>query len=294
MELLIASRTRAAAACAVLATLGGCELMREPTPLDAVPEMIAVHALLVAGQDAASVLLTRPDRHDPGGTSADPVPGASVRLIRGEQSIELVPGGDCAQRFGSSTEPDLSAGCYTGAVPGGIVPGARYELEVTLPGGGTITGATTVPEPPTLLAPAPGAEIEGRVSPELEPAPFVAAWGADPPDRRTAVGLRAGRPECITMLRVDTWGVAHYLDVTGATSATLRTGLVQCGEGTPAHLDAHLVLAVYDANYDEYTRAALGNVYGIAGNQTAAGIRGAAGVFGSTAAASVPVVLVRR
>src|SRR5690606_28245897 len=160
MELLIASRTRAAAACAVLATLGGCELMREPTPLDAVPEMIAVHALLVAGQDAASVLLTRPDRHDPGGTSADPVPGASVRLIRGEQSIELVPGGDCAQRFGSSTEPDLSAGCYTGAVPGGIVPGARYELEVTLPGGGTITGATTVPEPPTLLAPAPGAEIE--------------------------------------------------------------------------------------------------------------------------------------
>lgn len=296
MELLIASRTRAAAACAMLvAALGGCELMREPTPLDAVPELIAVHAILVAGQETASVLVTRANPHDPALTWADPVPDASVRLIRGEQSIELVPGGDCEQRFGVPGEADLSAGCYTGAVPGGIVVGARYGLEATLPGGGTITGATTVPEPPTLVAPAPGAEIEMRVLPELEPAPFVATWRADPPNRRMEVGLLADRQECVAMLREDSYGSStHYLDVTGAASATLRTGLVECGEGVPARLDARLVLAIYDANYSEYARVALEDVYAVPGNKAGVGLRGAAGVFGSAALASVPVVLVRR
>jgi len=84
------------------------------------------------------------------------------------------------------------------------------------------------------------------------------------------------------------------LDVTGATSATLRTGLVQCGEVTPARLDAHLVLAVYDANCSEYPRGSLRGAYGIAGNEAGVGIRGGAGVFGSAASASVPVVLVKR
>ncbi|HEX7091943.1 MAG TPA: DUF4249 family protein [Longimicrobiales bacterium] len=275
-------------------SLGGCDLLRDPSPLDAATEMIAVHAMLIAGEDTAEVLLTRAQALAAANLPAEPVPGASVRLVRGEQSIELAAGGHCVPRFGVPNGPDLAAGCYAGAVPGGIAAGARYELEIMLPGGARIEGATTVPEPPALLDPAPGAVIDVRVASETLPEPFVATWSVQPSGRRAEIALRADRQECSAMLRVDVGGSAFYLDVTGTDSAELRTGLVECGDGsTPARLEARLVLTAYDTNYTAYTKAT-DSAYGIGENGAAAGIRGALGVFGSAAEASVPVVLVRR
>ena len=294
MELLRAAHRRLPAAVALRCvglSLGGCELLREPSPLDTAPELVAVHAMLVAGEDTARVLVTRARAPDaPSPSVVEPVPGASVRLVRGEQRIDLAAGGSCAPTYGSPGEPDLAAGCYAGAVSGGIVAGARYELEITLPGGGRIEGAATVPEPPALLAPAPGAELEVRPA----PAPFVARWTTPPSGQRTEIALRAVRRDCSAMPRLRADASTPFLDVTGSDSAELRTGFVGCGgESMPARLDAHLILTVYDANYAAYAKA-IDTSHAIARNGAAAGIRGAVGVFGSAAVASVPVVLVRR
>ncbi|HEY8470178.1 MAG TPA: DUF4249 family protein [Longimicrobiales bacterium] len=299
MELLrVGQHRRWPAALALLPavlSLGGCKLVRDPSPIETATELVAVHAMLVAGEDTARVLLTRAQALAVSPPLAvEPVPGASVRLIRGEEGIELDVGGDCVTRFGFPNEPDLAAGCYAGAVSGGIVTGARYELEITLPGGARIEGATTVPEPPALLEPAPGAELEVRFGPVPLPEPFVAAWRVQPSGRRTEISLRAVRRDCTALLRLPADASASFLDVTGSDSAELRTGFVGCGgESMPERLDAHLVLTVYDANYTAYAKA-IDSPYAIARNGAAVGLRGAAGVFGSAAVASVPVVLVRR
>src|SRR5690606_4683215 len=256
---LMVGHRRSAAALALLPaflSLGGCDLLRDPSPLDTATEMVTVHAMLVAGEDTARVLLTRAQALDvPPPLAVEPVPGASVRLIRGEQAIELAAGGGCVPRFGIPNEPDLAAGCYAGAVSGGIAAGARYEFEITLPGGARIEGATTVPEPPALLDPAPGAELEVRVGPGTLPEPFVAAWRVRPAGRRTEIALRAGRQDCRAMLRVDGDASTFYLDVTGADSAELRTGLVGCGDGaTPVRLEASLVLIANDAISRAYVK----------------------------------------
>jgi len=276
-------------------SLGGCDLLRDPSPLETVPELVAVHAMLVAGENTARVLLTRARALDVSPPLAvEPVAGASVRLIRGEQGIELAAGGDCVPSFGTPNEPELAAGCYAGAVPGGILAGERYELEITLPDGARIEGATTVPGSPALLDPAPGTELEAPLSAATLPAPFVATWRAQPSGQRTEIALRAVRRDCSAMLRVGADDPALNLEVTGSDSAELRTGFVTCGGGAmPPRLDAHLVLTVYDANYTAYAKA-IDSPFAISKNGAAVGIRGAVGVFGSAAAARVPVVLVRR
>lgn len=304
MELLTRIRSCAAVAlgaASALAVLGGCDMLYDYRPLGAVEELVAVHAILVEGHDTAAVLVTRVDADGSSWPPVSPLAGATVRVVGGSSSIVLPPAASEAACVASepfpipgAQDPDLTAGCYVASVPGGIAAGARYELEVALPDGGTVQGATTIPRVPALFEPAPGAELDvGTPDASGVPEPFVARWSAVAPGRRAEIALQADAPGCVAMLRIGTDASTNFIDVTGADSAVLRTGLVACSGPAPAQMSARLVLTVYDAHYTDYADAMAGD-RPVPRERAAAGVQGAAGVFGSAVRASVPVVLVRR
>ncbi|MGH7555814.1 MAG: hypothetical protein ACREMQ_22665, partial [Longimicrobiales bacterium] len=114
------------------AMLTGCELVRDPTPLEVTIERVAVHSVLVAGDTQAVVMLTRiPAARRGQPIRVLPVTNASVRITGAGRTASLRATGqwrDCLQEFGGVfAEPEtLKDGCYVGIVPGGIVAGEVY------------------------------------------------------------------------------------------------------------------------------------------------------------------------
>lgn len=297
---------------AVLAVLGGCDFLREPTFLEFVEERVAVHSLLVAGDDTAAVLITRTE---PGGAGAlfyrdtEPVIGATVQLVEGADTLDLGPvgvgPGACLSdpRFGGPPQEDLEAGCYAASVPGGVRAGHVYELLVTLPGGAAVHGSTTVPEAPVLRLPAAGTEMEAssessRLHPDLATS---VAWTTHRADRRLELTLGMPGPGCQAMLRQEDedFGLPA-LDMTGRDSTVVWVYRVECFPSpvpdtadTPdevIRLDARLTLTAFDSAYTRYARENLRESTRI--GDAAVGITGAIGVFGGAASATVPVVVV--
>lgn len=132
--------------------LAGCIRDADPFTVDTRP--LQVHAVLQAGADSATVLLSRPasDRH-----SYLPVSGAEVYLSHDGGAVRLSEhGGGAACAVSGRTPIGTGLGCYTGALPEPVQPGPVYALEVVLPGGARVTGRTTVPEQLQLTAPEPG------------------------------------------------------------------------------------------------------------------------------------------
>ncbi|HEV2735805.1 MAG TPA: hypothetical protein VGV85_13245, partial [Longimicrobiaceae bacterium] len=155
---------------AAILAAAACEA--PPTDLGSGKADVVVHGILHAGSDTAAVLLTsapyaRVDWN--ANLGLDRLRGAQVRILDGARTVPLpeAPAGfpDCLREPEMELNgrvPPAREGCYTARLPAAIRSGARYELRVELPGGRSLTGAATVPEPPTILAPAERARVPAR------------------------------------------------------------------------------------------------------------------------------------
>jgi len=280
----------------LLLLLTACE--REPTTLDVSYGQTLVHAMLSAGDSLAAVLITT---SAPGPENVwlkiteKPVSGARVQLESLSGRVELVNAAtdDACTGFPPSlTEnPDLAEGCYLGVVAGGIQPGVRYTLAIDLPSGRKVTGATTVPFPPSFTAPAAGAQImTGGTQGGQEPT-HVRWAGTDKAPYVTLVAGIVDEPACNVQLRSDLFGLFLVQQVTPFDSVALQSIAVSCpGQSQPVQRAAELVLTAYDSTYAEYI------IGGFDGSRTnvkaSAGLSGAWGVFAASASARLPVTFV--
>ncbi len=150
--------TRIVAAAALLSA-AGCSFLRDPTPVEAMGEQPSVHALLVTGSDTVKLLL---QRVGPGVAGQEPVvvrpiPGAEVILQVGGESVRLA---EAPAGFSGCVSPSVgavnttTAGCYAAVLPGGVRPGAAYDLRIRLSGGATIEGRATALPALRMEAPA--------------------------------------------------------------------------------------------------------------------------------------------
>ncbi|HET9984662.1 MAG TPA: hypothetical protein VFQ38_13790 [Longimicrobiales bacterium] len=287
--------TRSALAALLVAALG-CDIIPPPTEPEQTGWQLQVHAVLLAGADSATVLLTRVrGSGDGSGIRREAVAGASVRLSGGGVVAELTAGAAgaaCGGGFpGSPPDSSLSAGCYAARIAGGVRAGEPYELRIDLPDGESVLGRTVVPPVPPLLSPGPGVTIRvpryGSSSPED---PVALDWLAAPGSRVEAAVNPA--PGCEAWISAEGSSYGTYSVVlTAAPPADLRVNGLFCrGPVPPGEYPAELVLTVFDSTYTRYARETLG-VDQLPAERAAAGITGAVGVFASAAQARIPVSL---
>jgi hypothetical protein len=300
MELL-----KPSALLATLLLVGGCEFLREPTPLELTDEQVMVHSVLQAGSDTVSVLLTRVR---PGSRSAArdvvPISGAEVRITGGGNTVRLAesPAGFAPCLLGRDPQTgrlqESRAGCYAAVLPGGVRAGGRYELLV-LSGEGEIRGIATVPEAPGILAPENGARVPVKETGHDDPVAFGSlsirwstpegASGADLNLRSGAV-FRNGRQ--VANARCDlfssTIGGPDSSPET-SDSRTISFWVANCTV-RPDSVEARLFLTAYDTVYSRYA----GNLFEQTARRKnfAAGVTGALGVFAGAATAERRVTLV--
>jgi hypothetical protein len=274
--------TRTPLVASLLLASSGCE--RAPTNVDVTAHSITVHAVLSAGSDTATVLVTRPSpqrkAHQPSGTL--PVKNAHVRLVHGADTVVLSSTRSCWSNVGEVT----AAGCYAAHVPGGIRAAATYELLVNIRGEEPIHGSTRVPPPPLILEPA-----ESAAPPVLRMTPptvLTARWSGADADSRTELRFAADRADCTAFIaRPDGDAGFLHIAVTGPDTATVIAA-VHCGQPPADSYAARFVVTVYD---DSYTRYAERLGESSQPSRTSVGLTGAFGVFGAAASSATPVVL---
>lgn len=303
------------AAVALLLAGSACDFVRPPTVVDPPRDQLLVHSVLSAGTDTVRVLLTRPASDQSFDAAPVRVSGAQVRIAGGGAEVLLREApegfGHCLiPRYNGDPSPPAAVagpGCYAAVLPGGVLAGTRYTLEVHVPGGERASGETTVPARPEWIRPAEGERIHMRWSTlgglhmgEVESLalqwrsaaaaleiPIVAA------DEVYAGGqiVEAG---CVLYLLNPDGSLAMY---SGASvqgdSLRVRAHLANCtqrgaaaGSASPVRPDSvsvSLLLAAYDTAYVVHTNRR--GERGIREDRASPGLRGAYGVFGSVATA---------
>jgi hypothetical protein len=281
---------RAAVCTAALLVSVGCE--RAPTMFDVNERSIAVHALLVAASDTASVLITRPSSEvtswDPMGTSG--ITDALVRLIQSNDTITLSGTRVCMRSFGGEMQ---SQGCYTAHVPNGILGGALYELLVSIPGEALIRGTTRVPFPAAIIEPNASAEppVLRMRNPTLPPTSLPARWTAASAQARAELRFATERSDCVATIAPPEGDIGFdHIAVIGTDTATVTAASVHCAQPLATSYAARLVLTVYDESYSRY----LETIGTKRVRHAAVGLTGALGVFAAAANTATPVVLTRQ
>ncbi|MGH7462086.1 MAG: hypothetical protein ACREMA_13830, partial [Longimicrobiales bacterium] len=268
-----------------LAALVACE--PEPTSVEFTGTRLMVHALLHAGADTVSMLVTRVRGEWPGSEAPSiPVTNAHVRLIQTPDTFTLVTGRGCVSVSGLPDKSDLNNGCYSAVLAGGVRAGALYELEIDIAGEPPVRGSVRVPEMPVFLAPAPGIEL-----PSGTPPVFV-RWSYPETSPFVELRLRANRPQCNAAITTPSDASPRsWLMFTGVDSATVGAN-VTCDDTAMEREAARLTVTVYDTAYTRFFRLHF-RAEALHLRDAAVGITGAIGVFGAAASASIPVVVVR-
>jgi hypothetical protein len=298
--------------------LMGCQ--REPTPLGLTGEQLMVHSVLVGGSNIAEVYVTRAlpnvvfDPSNPAGTVySRPVAGAVVRLIRGATTLMLseAPAGfpPCSSvSFGADpTTRTIEPGCYAAAVPGGILAGERYLLQISL-NGGAVQGELVVPAAPTVLSPSPNTRYGAPLGDQFIQTPVVIipvhfSLGA----RMTAVRLSLGVDSVFFGGRRDLNARCNYDEfgeplrrTTQRDSVSFVVHFLTCFRQTvqggvtlvvPDSIHAHVDVTAFDSTYVGYYEAATQR--SAEQSSLRAGITGALGLFAGAGIARTPVVLIR-
>ena len=296
------------------ALLGAASCEPDAAPLDPQKYGAAVHAMLHAGSDTASVLLMRyPPLDERRPALEGRITGAQVRIVHGTQMATLAeaPAGfpDCVREEIHRFFHQLTAaqpGCYAARLPGPIRPGARYELEAELPGGARVRGATVVPELPEILSPSNRARFVVRDSGQSSstgrpvvlsvPVEWQPAGGGVYDvnlviDRGFRGGTRLAGSGCIPEAHLGlTRGVRGR-------STEIRLWDIDCYEGSQnvawdsAH--ARVLVTAFDTAYARYLADTAPGRESVRWNRATAGVQGALGAFAAAATAAREITLVR-
>jgi hypothetical protein len=297
----------------VLLLATGCT--RAPAVFDYTEEHVALHAVVAAGMPTVSAMVTR---FTPGTRALQPVSGVELQLLVGTDTLpfaEVPLNGISCTGEEALAESFSGAGCYRATVPGGVRAGGSYALRARFPNGQVATGALTVPEVPTLLAPSGEVrvgvrnrgqilieQVDGiRASARL--ASFPVRWTRPEGAARIEVMLGAGTvfrggqrvPGAQCMLR-QTGGAER--DVIAFDSLTLALFEVSCRQGGNFvawdSIQARLAVTAFDSAYARYADEVLDSRRreAVRAPRVSAGIQGVLGLFAGAAAATRDVMLI--
>lgn len=299
-----------ALAAAGAASAPGC--VREPDPFTVRTDDVAVHVVLVAGAESVVALVETP---------AAPVPGASVRLIRGQDTIPLdydPMGCEGPSYWGAPPHP-----CYRAGLDQAIKPGSAWELDIVLPGGGRVTGSTVVPVGVSLTDPQPGTRLTVRCGAvdTCYPAPLhvppyhvpvlsmTVRWEqATNPDRlvglirpvETYLGETSySPPEGCSLGNDHSWGFASRpAGQVRAAADSMRLSVLSIfcmPPASPARFDSIRAEALVQVASPEVAAYEGAIRWGSTARQTqvTAGIEGAWGLFGAVTPSTLPLMLIR-
>jgi hypothetical protein len=241
------------AAVALCAALAACEPPVEPIAAPA--PRIVVHAVLDLGSiDFQFVLLER--------TGGQGFPGIEGALVTVSTATGTVQATEDA-RSGVPTVYRFSRF----DVPGGLNPGATYRLRVVTPDGDTVTGVTTVPNVPPVLAPVPFGAFN-RLSDTLR-----LVWQRVP-------GARSYQVSVFSQTNTRTFSYSTFADTSIMIPGTART--FDGDPVFPAGARVVVVVAAVEDNYYTYFHAGVDPFAGAPSSR----LTGALGVFGAV----VPVI----
>jgi hypothetical protein len=279
---------------------------RDPARFEYTEASVAVHAVLQAGSEQATVLITR---FQPGGVPLQGVSDAEVRLLRGAETLRLTPAtadeAGCPRSVGTEPATDAIPGCYAARVPHGIRSGERFELWIELPGGGSVHGRATIPDAPELRAPTEQARLvlDARTPPSGTPSGAVrelgtveVRWTPLAAGTRLEVGISAGPPASgAPQGTVCAVGAPRVASPGSVGSTGLPIFAVGCmRDGTPERwdsLEARVLVTAFDTAYARYAAQVIGQE-SILRSHAAAGLSGAYGVFAGAATAERRLLLV--
>lgn len=278
----------------------GCE--PAPTALDDLREQIAVYSVLVTGRDSVAVYVLRyPPTPSPFQPGFSGVSGARVSISSTLGTTELLEQTDDTRPCftpGPDREPANNLGCYTAALPGGVLGSTDYSLRVETPDADVVGGNVRTPEKVLIEAP-----LDGAVQPfglwSDTAAAFSLRWNGADRLPYAEVAIFPDDPLCeVTIAQVagaevrstygdQLGGVGGILIVRDSTRTSLRVPIsyaVCRHDGVLNHdsIPATITLAVYDENYAAY----FDHVSGRDRN----GLDGALGVFGAVSRDRVDVI----
>lgn len=307
-----------AAILALVLAAGACEFVRSPTEVETPRDRLVIHSVLSTGSDTVKVLITLPPLPGSADLTPRPVSGAVVRIEGGGMEMMLAEGprgfSDCLvplRGWDGTLPPSASAGagCYAAVVPGGVLAGARYALQIDVPGREPVRGTTLVPEVPEWIVPTsdPRLPVEWTSGIGISEE-FLMRWRGTgalvqlpiTTTERVFSGGELTDAHCIAIpVRPDGDPVENDGPLAERDSVRARIRLANCattqaapGGGQPVVADsAHVqvMLTVYDSAYATHAASVNASIP----EQTASlGLTGAYGVFGSAAIARKRVVLV--
>jgi hypothetical protein len=305
---------RSALLLGVALIVGGCEFLREPTPLELTGEQIMVHGVLEAGSDTVAVLLTRvrPGRQGTNGAEVLPLSGVDVRIAGGGSSVRLAEApagfGACLRARDTTGQGPrvFGPGCYAAVVPGGVRAGGRYELLVAAPGG-EIRGTVTVPTRPVILRPDENARfvIRRESGGERAAGEIPVRWTAPATAASIELNLVAaavfekGGQVSGAACRIERPVGLIYPVERGDSASAVIYNPIYCHQPTSAttvraveqdSIHARLLVVAYDTAYTRYATLPSGS--SVQRDRFAAGVTGALGVFAGAATTERRITLV--
>lgn len=304
----VLSRTR----LTLLLVAAGCT--RAPAAFDYTEEHIALHAVVAAGMPTVTAFV---GRFTPREGALQPLSGVELQLLDGMNTLPFAegqPNGASCTGEEALAESFSGAGCYRVAVPGGVRAGGSYALRARFPNGQVASGAVTIPEVPTLLAPLGGVRVGVRNRGQMlieqaseiralaRLASFPVRWTRPKGAARMEVTLGAGTvfrggqrvsgAQC-TLLQTP----GADTDVIARDSLVFALFEVDCRQGGTFvawdSISARLGVTAFDTAYARYADGVLNSRReAVRAPRASAGIQGVLGLFAGAAAATRDVMLI--
>jgi hypothetical protein len=304
MLMVVQRRSAAWLALALTVASAGCSL-EEVTLVEAEDVVVAeVYVQVAVGEGGASrASAWLHHTHSAGSPVGGPVSGAQVLITAARgYSVELAETAEEACVYETATEDAGTCYATSAELAGELRPGDALEVEIVLPGGRLLRGASTVPGDFGLVTPSGSGRCQAKPLTPLE-VRWTRSPGAWAYVNETLIsGLRAAlAPEGIaveddplyllglavsasdtTIVFPGEFGVFDRFDLDQALAVALQRGL-------PAGTDARVTITAADRNYVNWVR---GGNFNPSGLVKVPSLRGdGTGVFATSVTRSFQVVV---